>query len=83
LTVIFVEPLPDTKAGLKVAVAPVGELEAEKLTWPLKPALGEMVSVYGGDVVVGSVTVCTPGDTLTEKSGLEVTVSVAVWVWAI
>ena len=45
VTVIVVEPEPVTEVGLKVAVAPVGNPLAPKVTAPLKPFNAPIVTV--------------------------------------
>ena len=54
-------------AGLKEAVTPLGRPEADKLTLPLKPFCGVMVTVLVPLVPCGTVTM--PGDASSRKLG--------------
>lgn len=71
-TVIVVEPLPFTVAGLKAAVAFVGNPVTLNDTAPVKPFAGVIVAVYG--VFEPCTTDCEAGVTPSEKSGVGVLV---------
>ena len=58
-----------TEAGLKFAVAPAGKPVAVRLTLPVKPADGVIVSVYCA--LAPGVTACKDGPAISEKSGVE------------
>jgi hypothetical protein len=45
VTVIVDDPLPASEGGLKLALAPDGRPEVEKVTVPVKPFEGVMVTV--------------------------------------
>ncbi len=45
VTVSVDEPLPETEAGLKAPLAPIGKPETDRLVVPLKPPVPVMVAV--------------------------------------
>ena len=64
------EPLPDTLAGLKDAVAAVGKPVTLKVDVPVKPLSADMVAVY---VVLEPITTdCVAGVAETVKSGVAI-----------
>ena len=71
--------VPVVLAGLKVAVTPAGNPDADKLTLPLKPLLGLTVMVLLA--VLPCVTETLAGDAESVKFGAAFTVSVTVVVW--
>jgi hypothetical protein len=73
ITVIVVEPVPGTVAGVNVAVGPAGEEAIAKLTVSLKPPVGVIVTVYW--TVVPALTLWLLGVAEIEKSLLAVTVT--------
>ena len=79
VTVIVVDPAVVTDDGLKLELAPVGNPLALKVTVPVKPLIGETVTVYV--VLSPRLTVCEEGVAEIEKSGAVAwTTSVAVEV---
>ena len=76
------DPDPVTEVGLKLALAPLGNPLALKVTVPLKPPDPVAVAVY--EVPLPAVTVCEAGVAVTEKSpttgAVTTNVTEAVWV---
>jgi len=68
VTVIVDVPLVVTVVGLKLAEAPEGNPLALNVTVPVNPLSAPIVTVYV--VELPAVTVCVPGETPTEKSGV-------------
>jgi hypothetical protein len=73
------EPEPGTVAGLNVAVAPEGRALTEKLTGPMNPLSALVLTEYVVDEPAYSD--CDCGLTLTVKSGVAFTTTVAFTEW--
>ena len=69
--------------GLKDAVTPLGKPEAEKLTLPVKPFVGEMVTVLVPLVPCVIVTLLGDAERLKSGAAAEFTLRLTVVVWTV